>query len=161
MHMTLPHFAQSLIYAPSLRSVTNICSLTSLSHTPYRGTNRLALPTPCNLVWQSLWYRNKVSVHMTMVWTMLWASGVCKYALSRYVALLLASKSHSSRHAQIVLSSLFAKVNNGFRFSLEAHSLLVQTTAFTHLLQTYPRAFGPADGVQIPIPSSLIVQCVC
>ena len=86
--------------------------------------------------------------------------GVRHRPLSRYVASLLASKSRSSRQAQIALSSSFAKANNGSRFSLEARSLLAQTTAFTHLLRTYPRAFGPADGVEIPIPSSLVDRCL-
>ena len=85
--------------------------------------------------------------------------GVRHCALSRYVALLLASKSRSSHQVQITQSSTFAKANNGSWFSLEARSLLAQTTAFT-LLRTYPWAFGPVDGVEIPIPSSLVDRCL-
>ena len=72
-----------------------------------------------------------------MVWSMLWAGLVRHRVLSHYVASLLASKSRSSRQAQIARSSSFAKANNGFRFSLGARSLLAQTTAFAHLLRTY------------------------
>ena len=114
---------------------------------------RIGTSYTCNLVWKSLWYHNKVLMYMTMVWSMLWAGGVHHRVLSCYVASLLTSKSRSSCQVQIAQSSSFAKANNGSRFSLEACSLLAQTMAFAHLLLTFPRAFGPVDGVQIPIPS--------
>ena len=44
-------------------------------------------------------------MHMTMVWTMLSSGGASHRSLSRYVASLLAAKSHSSRCAQIAYRS--------------------------------------------------------
>ena len=79
-------------------------------------------------------------MHMTMVYTLLRASLATHSSISRYVALLLAPKSHSSRHEQntslIAQSSSFAYANNGFRSSAR-----------------WPRSSGlwPCCGAGIPI----------
>ena len=66
-------------------------------------------------------------------------------SISRYVASLLAKKSHSSRREQNAL--LIARSSSFFLLAQE-------TTAFAHLLGVLcPRACGPAVELGIPIPS--------
>ena len=81
-------------------------------------------------------------MHMTMVWTSLRTSLATHCSIFRYVALLLAPKSHSSHREQnaslIAQSSSFAYTNNGFHSSAQ-----------------WPRSSGlwPCGGAGIPIPS--------
>ena len=78
---------------------------------------------------------------MAMVWTTLRASLATDCSISRYIASLLAPKSHSSHREQntslITWSSSFAYANSGFRSSA-----------------WWPRssAFGPAVDLEFPIP---------
>ena len=101
MHMTLLHFAQSLIYAPSL---WNIVLLILLYH--IYGFNA---------------YDNGMG-------TSLIASLDTHRSISRYVASLLAQKSHSSRREQnaslIAQSSSFSCLRKKRRLSLICSTLL-------------------------------------
>ena len=77
--------------------------------------------------------------------TSLIASLATHRSISRYVALLLAPKSHSSRREQN--ASLIAQSSSFFLLAQE-------TTAFAYLLGGLgPRAFGPGVELGIPIPS--------
>ena len=81
--------------------------------------------------------------------TSLIASLATHQSIFHYVALLLAPKSHSSRHEQN--ASLIAQSSLFFLLAQE-------TTAFAHLLSGLgPRAFSPAVELGIPIPSN---QCL-
>ena len=116
--MTLLRFAQSLIYAPSL---WNIVLLILLYH--ILGFNA---------------YHNGMGASLI-------AFLDTHRSISRYVASLLAQKSHSSRREQN--ASLIARSSSFFLLAQE-------TTAFAHLLGVLcPRACGPAVELGIPIPS--------
>ena len=77
---------------------------------------------------------------MAMVWTTLRPSLATHHSISRYVAFSL-------------LQNLTPPaVSRMLRLSLGARHLLMQTTAFAHLLDGLgPRAFGPAVDLEFPI----------
>ena len=111
MHVMLLRLAQSLIYAPSLRSFT--------FHREVPTNWRfLHFVTSYGKACCSL---DNVPMHMAMVLTMLSSFWATHCSLSRYVTLLLATKSHSSRRVQIaslIARSLsFAYANNSFHLS--------------------------------------------